>query len=196
MLQLKIIIISLISLLVCQLSLAEETVKVDKTKSSKVTSAKKSVKSEAPSKIIAKNFRMGNQNGLKIVTFSGNVQVFDKDSILKADKIIVFFDKNNDPTKILCFGRPTKPVEITQNKEKALGRRASYDFATNTIIIEGEPEIHYGNGSRLINAKRIIVDRNENAKIPFEADGGNPLLLSDDIDELKSKDPDKQKEDQ
>ncbi len=72
--------------------------------------------------------------------FEDNVLVRDGAMQMRADRLTVFFDANNQAEKIEALGR----VVMRQEDTTAWARKATYDVAAGTIFLEGSPRIRRG----------------------------------------------------
>ena len=131
-------------------------------------------KSISPAEIRSNNFHLKRTDKGILTVFEGNVFIEDQDITISADRIHVYFDENNKAREITAFGRLHKPITATRGKLKAISEKANYSFKDNLIVMSGNPEIHYEDGSKLINAYEIVMDRRKDAKLALEAKGLPP----------------------
>jgi lipopolysaccharide transport protein LptA len=100
--------------------------------------------------------------------FAGNVHVKDSRLDLKATKMVVLFDENNELETITCQGK----VTISRDGHVASGDVATYDYKGGSISLSGNPTLLQG-ASRISGAEQIIFNRAEGK---FRTQGGQPKI--------------------
>lgn len=118
--------------------------------------------------------RMEAFNDKKMVVFSGHATVVQGKSVLKSDKLFLYYknetdkkdkigtietDKTGDLERIEAKGN----VLLTQGERVATGEEAVYFRETNKVIITGNAVLNEGKNS--IKGDRVIVFLNENRGI-------------------------------
>ena len=177
--------------------------KLDKNKGPQKADDSKTVRRPEPiplpTDIRAKNIKILNlEKGHRKIIFDGDAYVKDADIDLNAGKIFLFLDKDGEPTAVECFNEESKQIVLIYQGDKAIGQKAVYNAKENTIEITGKPELHRKDGSRLLNAERIIVDRDPKAKEAFDAIAPKGerlqiILPKTQIDNFQKKEKEKEK---
>lgn len=118
--------------------------------------------------------RMEAFNDKKLVVFSGHATVVQGKSVLKSDKLFLYYkneankkdkagtietDKAGDLERIEAKGN----VSLTQGERVATGEEAVYFRETNKVILTGNAVLN--EGKNLIKGDRVIVYLNENRGI-------------------------------
>ena len=73
-------------------------------------------------------------------TFSGNVKAVDPKFELSADELIIYFDKDNKPERLVATGN----VQIKQSDKNTSSRQAEYIVAEKKIVLTGDPVVSQG----------------------------------------------------
>lgn len=73
-------------------------------------------------------------------TFSGNVKAVDPKFELNSDELIIYFDKDNKPERLVAKGN----VTIKQADKNTSSRQAEYVVAERKIILTGDPAVSQG----------------------------------------------------
>ncbi len=87
------------------------------------------------------------------VIYSGNVRLTRGESVLKADKVIIFLDKEGNPTKIVAEGG----VNYVEGNRRASAKSAEYDLSRDTIVLRGDARVE--EDKNLLEAEEIVYDR-------------------------------------
>lgn len=91
--------------------------------------------------------------------YKGNVKLVRNSSVLNADKVIVYLNKEGKPVRIVAKGK----VKIIENERKAFSDYAEYDLTNEVIILKGNAKIQ--EKTRLLEADEIVIYRKENRLI-------------------------------
>lgn len=91
--------------------------------------------------------------------FEDNVVVKDPSLELRADRLTVFFDADNQAEKIEAVGQ----VVIEQEETTAWARKAVYDVVSGKIFMEGSPRIKRGRD--VLEGDTITFWRDDNKMI-------------------------------
>lgn len=109
----------------------------------------------------------------KLIVFSGDATITQGDSVLKADKLLLYYKK--DPDKIINgkagsdkTGKLEKieakgHVSLVQENRKATGNEAVYFQEGNKVILTGNAVLNEGKSS--IKGERVIILIDENRGI-------------------------------
>jgi lipopolysaccharide export system protein LptA len=122
-----------------------------------------SIKGGGPIEIVSDRLDAYNQE--KLVVFSGNVVATQKDKVIKADRIFVYYKKNDKATakqtrttentddldRIEAKGN----VRVTQGEKIVTGENAVFFNNEQKIIMTGNPVMR--EGSNVIKGERIVV---------------------------------------
>jgi len=73
-------------------------------------------------------------------TFSGNVRAVDPKFELGADELVIYFDNDNKPERLVAKGN----VTIKQADKTSNSRQAEYIVAERKIILTGNPVVNQG----------------------------------------------------
>jgi lipopolysaccharide export system protein LptA len=125
--------------------------------------------SDEPIEIVSD--RMEAFNDKNLVVFSGNAAVTQGNSVLKADKLLLYYKDKNDKTdnKITAEMNRTGNLEkieakgnvcLTQDQRVATGDEAIYYRESNKIILTGNAVLNEGKNS--IKGDSVTVFLNEN----------------------------------
>jgi len=118
--------------------------------------------------------RMEAFNEKKLVVFSGNAKVTQGNSILKSDKLLLYYKDKSDKTdkKVTVETDKTGDLEkieakgnvcLTQGERVATGDEAIYFRESNKIVMTGNAVLNEGKNS--IKGDRVTVFLNENRGI-------------------------------
>lgn len=124
--------------------------------------------SNEPMEITSNRMEAFNDN--KLVVFSGNARVTQGNSVLKSEKLLLYYkepdkkdkagtienEKTGDLEKVEAKGN----VTLTQGERVATGDEAVYFRDSAKIIMTGNPTL--SEGKNLIKGDRVIVYLNEN----------------------------------
>ncbi len=91
--------------------------------------------------------------------YKGNVKLVRNSSVLNAEKVIVYLNKEGKPVRIVAKGK----VKIIENERKAFSDYAEYDLTNEVIILKGNAKIQ--EKTRLLEADEIVIYRKENRLI-------------------------------
>ncbi|MEA2012560.1 MAG: LptA/OstA family protein [Verrucomicrobiota bacterium] len=127
----------------------------------------KKAKREKPVDITSSSLDIDYKNGKAI--FLGGVRVKDEGMILTAEKLIVYFGKENSIERIEAH----EDVVITQKDKKAVAGKALYTLADGKIVISEKP-ILYQAYNKLVDAESIILYKDAET---VSTKGGQPRLL-------------------
>ncbi len=96
-----------------------------------------------------------------IALFIGNVVVTDPEFVLKADRMILFFENTNDVKRVDCVGN----VDMTSDDIRAQCGRATYTRENARIILQDHPMVSKGEQrltgesiSIWLNDERVVVE--------------------------------------
>ena len=87
--------------------------------------------------------------------YRGNVKLIRNSSVLNADRVIVYLNKEGKPTRIVAEGK----VKIIEDERKAFAEYAEYDLTNEVIILKGNAKIQ--EKTRLLEADEIVIYRKE-----------------------------------
>jgi lipopolysaccharide export system protein LptA len=122
-----------------------------------------SIKRGGPIEIVSDRLDAYNQE--KLVVFSGNVVATQKDRVIKADRVFVYYKKNDkaaakqtraaenagDIVRIEAQGN----VRVTQGERIVTGEKAVFFNNEQKIVMTGNPVMREGNN--VIKGDRIVV---------------------------------------
>lgn len=118
--------------------------------------------------------RMEAFNKEKLVVFSGTATVTKGNAILKADKVLLYYQDNDDKTDKKITAETSKTgdlnkieakgnVSLTQDQRVATGDEAIYYRESNKIVLTGNAVLNEGKSS--IKGEKVTVLLNENRGI-------------------------------
>ncbi len=111
------------------------------------------------------------------IIYTGNVKLVRGESVLKADKVIVFLNEKGKPTKIVAVGQ----VRFSEPKRKARADYAEYDLSKEVIILRGSARVE--EEKNILEAEEIVYDRKNQT---LEAKGGSKRVRTIYIEEEKN----------
>jgi len=88
--------------------------------------------------------------------YRGNVQLIRDSSVLHADEVIIYLNKENKPVKIVARGK----VRVKEKDRRAWADYAEYDLIEDVIILRGNAKIQ--EKTRVLEAEEIVIYRKEN----------------------------------
>jgi lipopolysaccharide export system protein LptA len=129
--------------------------------------------------IVIKSNTVEINNGLKVVTFSGDVNAKNNDFAIDCDKMLIYYlnvpadqktgGKKNNIDKIVATG------QVTINRAKggvATGDKATYYKEDEKLVLTGNPEVKQGNdlvkGEQItifLKEDRSVVEGSQNNKV-------------------------------
>jgi lipopolysaccharide export system protein LptA len=120
-----------------------------------------------------KSDRLEAFNKERKIVFIGNVQARQRDTLIFADRLTTFYDKDGkEVERILAVGN----VRITQDEKVATGREAVFDNRRRKIVMTGDPHLWQGRDELrgevitvFIDEDRVIVDRARGVFTPNRA---------------------------
>jgi len=84
-------------------------------------------------------------------TFSGSVKAVDPKFELNSDELIIYFDKDNKPERLVAKGN----VAIKQADKTTSSRQAEYIIAERKIVLTGDPVV--SQGPNRVNGNTITI---------------------------------------
>lgn len=103
--------------------------------------------------------------------FSGDVVVVQAEKTLRADRLTVFFDDQNQIRRIEAEGS----VQIIDPLRTARGDRGIYDQQENALYLFGHAEV--SQGENRVAGDEIILYLNENRSVVKSSDSGRVRAL-------------------
>ena len=91
------------------------------------------------------------------IIYEGNVKLIRGESVLKADKVIIFLDENNKPLKMVATGR----VVYIEPKRRAVSEYVEYDFREETILLRGNAKVE--EDKNVLEADEILYDKKKDS---------------------------------
>jgi len=92
----------------------------------------------------------------RVVTFEGNVVAVDPQLTLKCDRMVVYFDKSDEATRVEAYDH----VQLSQQGKTGTGDKAIFEKATGTIVLSGiKPTLTDEKGNKIVsNGSGIIYN--------------------------------------
>ncbi len=112
------------------------------------------------------------------ITYLGNVKATRGQSLLKADKLIVYLDENKKANKIEAVGN----VSYLEGNRRGKAERAEYDLKTEIITLIGNARVE--EGSNFVEGDEIIYYKREERAIAI---GKNSRVRSFYVEEKNEK---------
>jgi len=99
--------------------------------------------------------------------FKGDVNATKGKDNIKADEIIVFFDKNKKPQKFVAEGNVKFVIALDQNSTyKGKSKKLVYQLNNGNIILTGDAEIIKLETNESVKGNKIILNRfTKNAEV-------------------------------
>ena len=97
-----------------------------------------------------------------IALFIGNVVVTDPEFVLKADRMILFFENTNDVKRVDCVGN----VDMTSDDIRAQCGRATYTRENARIILQDQPMV--SKGEQRLTGESISIWLNDERVIAYD----------------------------
>jgi len=97
---------------------------------------------EKPMDAIANNATLDDKTGL--TTLTGDVNVVQGSMNIKANKLVIYKDKNGDISKMIATGSPaffSQQQQLNQPVSKAWGSTMNYSIAKQTVTITGNARV-------------------------------------------------------
>ncbi len=94
-----------------------------------------------------------------ISTLKGNVSIKKGADSIKADKLEVFFDKNNKPTKYVATGDIRFHILTDTREFQGKGEKLIYDPSTKKYEISGGVVIEELKEHQKLIGEKIVIDR-------------------------------------
>ncbi len=110
------------------------------------------------------------------IIYVGNVKLVRGDSVLRADKVIIFIDEKGKPLKIVAIGN----VRYSEPGRKAVSEYAEYDLKNEVIFLKGNARVE--EEKNILEAEEIVYDRKNET---LEAKGDNSKVRTIYIEEEK-----------
>ena len=122
--------------------------------------------------VTADKFTADEAKGISI--FTGNVHIVKEKDDLKADKVVIKFDKKKQPTLYTATGHAQARLTIKDKKYFAKGNTLIYNPITLRYTIEKNAFLQELNTDKKVYGEKIWVDQ---AKGYYEVDGkkGKPV---------------------
>ena len=87
------------------------------------------------------------------IVYTGNVKLTRGESVLKADKVVIFLNEEGKPVKMVATGN----VRYYEPKRKAFSSYAEYDLKRDLIVLKGKAKVE--EEQNLLEADEIVYDR-------------------------------------
>ncbi|WP_457601420.1 lipopolysaccharide transport periplasmic protein LptA [Hydrogenivirga sp.] len=87
------------------------------------------------------------------IVYTGNVKLTRGDSVLHADKVVIFLDERGKPVKMVATGK----VRYFEPRRKAFSRYAEYDLVKDVIILKGNARVE--EDKNVLEADEIVYDK-------------------------------------
>ena len=98
------------------------------------------------------------QNIQKEVHFNGNVKIKQLENWIHADKVIVYFNENNETNKYEALGKVKFEFKDSKNQYKGKSDTLVYLPIKSKYILTGKSEIDDIENKRHINGDKITLD--------------------------------------
>ena len=98
------------------------------------------------------------ENMKKEVRFMGHVKIIQANNWLHGDKVIVYFNENNETDKYVAIGSVLFEFKKEQSFYKGSANKVSYYPAKSQYVLEGKAIIDDKINKRHINGNMIIFD--------------------------------------
>lgn len=109
---------------------------------------------------------MNAENMKKEIHFIGNVKIKQSKNWLHGDKVIVYFDENNETNKYEAIGLVTFEFKKEKSYYKGTANKVTYFPVKSQYILKGKAEIDDKINNRHLNGDEIIFDMlTGNAKV-------------------------------
>lgn len=102
--------------------------------------------------------------------FTGNVVVKKGEDTLKADKLVILFDKKRKPTKYEATGNAQIDIVIDKKNYYAKGSKLTYEPISKLYKIDGNAFLHDKTTNKKVYGDFIKVDQSKGV---YEVDGRN-----------------------
>lgn len=93
--------------------------------------------------------------------FAGNVTVKKGEDVLKADKLVIFFNKKRKPTKYEAVGNATLDIKIDKKNYYAQGDKLVYEPQSKLYKIDGNAFLFDKTTNKKVYGNFIKVDQNK-----------------------------------
>ena len=124
------------------------------------------------------------QNIQKEVHFNGNVKIKQLENWIHADKVIVYFNENNETNKYEALGKVKFAFKDSKNNYKGKSDTLVYLPIKSKYILTGKSEIDDIANKRHINGDKITLDMiSGNAKV--EGNNKKPVKFIFDMENAK-----------
>jgi len=100
------------------------------------------------------------ENLKKEVHFIGDAKIKKLDDWLHADKVIVYFDDNNETKMYKAIGNVTFELENNKNNYRGKAQEVTYHPLTKIYELEGKAIIDDVVNNRHVNGNKIQLDMN------------------------------------
>jgi lipopolysaccharide export system protein LptA len=109
---------------------------------------------------------MNAENMKKEIHFLGNVKIKQSENWLHGDKVIVYFDENNETNKYEAIGSVTFEFKKEKSFYKGSANKVTYFPTKSQYILKGKAKIDDKINNRHVNGDEIIFDMlTGNAKV-------------------------------
>jgi len=98
------------------------------------------------------------ENMKKEVNFVGNVMIKQASNWLHSDKVIIYFDENNETNKYEAIGRVTFEFKKENNFYKGSAHKVTYFPVKSQYILTGKAVIDDQINKRHVNGDEIVFD--------------------------------------
>jgi lipopolysaccharide export system protein LptA len=106
-------------------------------------------------------------------TYTGQVQIVQDNFQLSADKVIVFFDKQQ-PTRLEANGNPVRFQQQSKELWQGEAKRLSYRFDNGLLTLEGNAQLSQGKNQ--MRSQSLTYDLNQ-SRLKASGSGGIEMLL-------------------
>lgn len=116
--------------------------------------------------------------------FMGNVVVKKGKDVLKAKKLLIYFDKKRKPTRYEASGNAQVDLKLDNKNYFAQGKKLTYVPDKKTYILQGNAFLHDKTTNKKVYGEYVKIDQNSGL---YEVDskGKSPVKFIFQVDDSK-----------